>query len=737
MSENTAVDKIIDKVPKSIDELLVRVREYFPNNDEVELVRKAYEFSEKAHKGQIRRSGEPYIYHPLGVAAILADLKLDLPTVATGLLHDTVEDTDVTLEDIQKNFGGDIAQLVDGVTKISRMSFRHTHEKQGENVRKMIVAMGKDVRVILVKLADRLHNMRTLNHMPYEKQSVIAQETLDIYAPLANRLGISSIKIELEDLSFRYLKPEMYYSLAQKVAKKRKERERYIDEVKRIFGEELKRHTLKGEVQGRPKHLYSIYRKMELNKIDYDDIHDVLAFRVLVETIPQCYEVLGVVHNLWKPIPGRFKDYIAMPKANNYQSLHTAVIGPEGERLEIQIRTSDMHLIAERGIAAHWKYKEKREIDLMTEQKFTWLRELVSQHQQAKDPNEFLENIKTDLFESEIYCFTPKGEVKALPESATPLDFAYSIHTDVGNRTVGAKVNGKIVALKHKLQNGDTLEILTSPNQHPSKDWLKMCVTTRAQTKIRQYIRHEERVRAIQVGKEMLEREARKLGHALQKILKHEALPGLFKVFKVPDMEELISLIGFGKVEPSQVVLHLYPDSQASDKPVEEPKTFLGKVFKSAIGRTRKSGSLIKVDGLSDILVRFGKCCNPIPGDPIIGTISRGRGITVHHASCPKAFDADKGRYVDVAWTKSTGDATRPVRIRVTSQNITGLLSSMTDVFKAQGVDILNAQIRTTKDNRAICDFDVSVRNTSQLSAVQQGLMKIKGVIDVERLAQV
>jgi len=734
MSENIIVDKIIEKVPKSIDELLIRIQDYFPQN-EIELLRQAFEFSEAAHKGQIRRSGEPYIYHPLGVAAILADLRLDYATVATGLLHDTVEDTSVSLEDITKKFGQEIAQLVDGVTKISRMNFRHTHEKQGENIRKMIVAMGKDVRVILVKLADRLHNMRTLNHMPYEKQAVIAQETLDIYAPLANRLGISSIKVELEDLSFRYLKPDMYYQLAQKVARKRKEREKYIEEVKRILSDMLKKYTIKGTVQGRPKHLYSIFRKMELDNIDYDDIHDVLAFRILVDAIPQCYEVLGYVHNLWKPIPGRFKDFIAMPKANNYQSLHTTVVGPEGERIEIQIRTQEMHLVAERGIAAHWKYKEKREIDLMTEQKFTWLRELVSQHQQSKDPNEFLENIKTDLFESEIYCFTPKGEVKALPDGATPLDFAYSIHSDVGNRTVGAKVNGRIVALKHRLQNGDTIEILTSPHQHPSKDWLKMCVTSRAQSKIRAFIRQKERQQSIQVGREMLEREARKLGHSSQKLMKHENLPGLFKSFKVPDMDELISQIGFGKVEPSQVVLFLYPDAKPAEAMTEEPKTFLGKVFKSAMGRTRKSGSMIQVDGLSDILVRFGKCCNPIPGDPIIGTISRGRGITVHHASCPKSFDADKGRVVDVAWTKQSGDSTRPVRIRVTSQNVTGLLNSMTEVFKSQGIDVLNAQIRTTKDNRAICDFDVSVKNTSQLSNVQQSLMKIKGVIDVERVA--
>jgi len=733
MAENIAVDKIIEKVPKTIDELVERVQEYLPQAD-LDVLRKAYIFSEKAHEGQFRRSGEPYIFHPLGVAAILADLRLDISSIATGLLHDTVEDTHATLEDIQKEFGDEIAQLVDGVTKISRMKFRHTHEKQGENIRKMIIAMGKDVRVVLVKLADRLHNMRTLNHMPYDKQAVIAQETLEIYAPLANRLGISSIKIELEDLSFRYLKPDIYYSLAQKVAKKRKERERYIDEVKKILNTELQKHKIKFEVNGRPKHLYSIYKKMELNNIEYDEIHDILAFRVLVDSIAQCYEVLGHVHSLWKPIPGRFKDFIAMPKANNYQSLHTTVIGPEGERIEVQIRTQEMHLVAERGIAAHWKYKEKHEIDKMTDQKFTWLRELVSQHQQSRDANEFLENIKTDLFESEIYVFTPKGEVKALPDGSTPLDFAYSVHTDVGHRTVGVKVNGRMVPLKHILQSGDTIEILTSPNQNPSKDWLKYCVTGRAQAKIRAHIRYEERRQAIKIGQEMLEKDSRKLGVGVQKILKHDQLPAKLKDLKVSDLDELYAQIGYGKIEPTQVVRSFFPESQTEQKNDEEPKTFLGKVFKSALTRTKKSHSLIQVDGMTDILVRFGKCCSPIPGDPIIGTITRGRGITVHSASCPKAFEMDMGRHVEVSWA-GEAEVSRPVRIRVISQNITGLLNMMTEVFRTHGVDILNAQIRTTKDNRAVCDFDAQIKNTSQLSLVRQDLMKIKGVIDADRVS--
>ncbi|MGE3974805.1 MAG: bifunctional (p)ppGpp synthetase/guanosine-3',5'-bis(diphosphate) 3'-pyrophosphohydrolase [Bdellovibrionales bacterium] len=735
MSDTTApfaIEKIVDKVPKTIDELVARISEYNPVAD-IELIRKAYDFSEKAHLGQIRRSGEPYISHPLGVAAILADLKLDAPTIITGLLHDTVEDTHVTLDDVLQNFGSEISALVDGVTKISRMTFRHMHEKQGENIRKMIIAMGKDVRVILVKLADRLHNMRTLNHMPYDKQALIAQETLDIYAPLANRLGISSIKIELEDLSFRYLKPDMYYSLAQKVAKKKKERERYIEEVKRILTQELLKGKVKAEVQGRPKHLYSIYKKMELNNIDYDEVHDVLAFRVIPETLAQCYEVLGHVHSLWKPIPGRFKDFIAMPKANNYQSLHTTVIGPEGERIEIQIRTNDMHLVAERGIAAHWKYKEKREIDAMTEKRFHWLRDLVAHHQQTNDSNEFLETIKTDLFESEIYVFTPAGEVKPLPDGATPLDFAYSVHTDVGNKSVGAKVNGRIVPLKHKLTSGDTIEIMTSPTQHPSKDWLKMCITSRAQSKIRNFVRQEERVKGIALGKEMLEREFRKAGVSLQKVVKTEEFEKVVRHFRLADVDELFVQASYGKIDPLDVVRTFNPDLKPQEKEAEEPKSFIGKAFKAAIGRTKKSSSLIEVDGISDVLVRFGKCCSPIPGDPIVGTISRGRGITIHSATCKKAYEVDQGRQVDVSWTKAA-DASRPIKMRITSQNIMGLLNEMTEVFRAQGVDIHNASIRTSKDNRAVCDFDVSIKNTKHLSAVRQELMKIKGVIDVERI---
>lgn len=724
--------EIVESVT-SVEELCERIRSYYPNAD-VDKVVKAYRFSEAAHSGQIRRSGEPYIFHPLGVAVILADLKLDLDTIITALLHDTVEDTSVTLEQIEKEFGATVAGLVDGVTKISKMNFRNTHEKQGENIRKMIMAMGKDVRVILVKLADRLHNMRTLSHMPPHKQQRIAFETLDIYAPLASRLGISSIKIELEDLSFRYGNPEAYYSLVQKVAKKKKEREKYIEEVKKILQKELSGTRFKFEVQGRPKHLYSIFRKMQLRNIEYEQVYDILAFRILVNSVSECYEVLGLVHSLWKPIPGRFKDFIAMPKTNNYQSLHTTVIGPMGERIEVQIRTQEMHLVAEQGIAAHWKYKEGGKIDEEATKRFTWVRELVQRHQQTQNADEFLESIKTDLFESEIYVFTPKGEVKEFPEGATPLDFAYSIHTDVGNTCVAARVNGRIVPLKYKLKNGDTVEIITSKSQHPSKDWLKFCITSRAQSKIRWFVKNEQRKRALELGKELLEKAFRKYGLRSAKYLAGDLFTKLLKDFALADVEDLYIKVGYGKVMPNDVVHRLAPAAEEGKETEEE--TFMEKVFKSAASKRRKKDSIIRVDGMSDILVHFARCCTPIPGDPISGFITRGRGITVHTADCPKAFELDQARRVDVEWTTKEGAAglERLARVRVISHDTPGLLQLMSEAFATNGINILNAQIRTTKDKKAVCIFDVSVRDTGQLNVVLTALQKIKGVIGVTRM---
>lgn len=735
MISDSLFDETISEKPlKTLEDLLERVRRYYPNAD-LTVIEKAYRFSESAHSGQIRRSGEPYIFHPLSVAGILADLRLDLASIATGLLHDVVEDTKVSLDDITREFGELIAQLVDGVTKISKMNFRNTHEKQGENIRKMIVAMGKDVRVLLVKLADRLHNMRTLNHMPYEKQATIAQETLDIYAPLAGRMGISSLKIELEDLSFRYYRPDNYYELSQKLQKQKKERAHYIEEVKRLLGQELIRSGFKCEVLGRSKHLWSIYRKMINRNMDFEQINDILAFRVLVDTVGECYGVLGHVHSLWKPIPGRFKDFIAMPKANNYQSLHTTVIGPGGERIEIQIRTKDMNLVAEKGIAAHWKYKEQKSAGQISEQ-FNWLRDLVSMHQQVASSNEFLETVKTDLFDSEIYVFTPKGEVKELPEGATPIDFAYAIHTGVGNTCVGARVNGKIVPLKHVLQNGDTVEVLTSKTQKPSKDWLKICITTRAKSKIRAFVKEEQRRLSQILGRELLEKEFRKYGLGVSRYLKTEEFEKYLKDFGVKDFDDLCVKVGYGKLEPKHLVERVAPNVKAPVEPSKTDQSFLDKVFKSA-AKKNKSNSLVIVDGMEDVLVHFARCCHPIPGDPIISFISRGRGITVHRADCGRAFAMDQERRVEVRWNKaSDANLERSVRLKVTSQDTPGLLKLMSETFAVQGININNANIRTTKDKKAICLFDLSVRDASQLQSVIHELQKIRGIMAVERITQ-
>lgn len=743
MAEFAAGERLPDKLPRTLEDLCARILSYFPQAD-LGVIRKAYDFSEKAHDGQIRRSGEPYISHPLGVAGILADLRLDLDTIATGLLHDTVEDTHATIPDIKREFGDSIAAMVDGVTKISKMNFKTSTERQGENIRKMIVAMGKDVRVILVKLADRLHNMRTLNHMPYEKQSRIALETLEIYSPLASRLGISSLKIELEDLSFRYYRPDMYYQLSQQVFTLEKDQAKYIEEVKRMITKDLEGSGYRStEVQGRSKHLWSIYRKMTTRNIDFDQVFDVIAFRVIVETIPQCYEVLGHVHALWKPIPGRFKDFIAMPKANNYQSLHTTVIGPGGEQIEIQIRTKEMHLIAERGIAAHWKYKERGRVDDDTAKKFDWLKDLLAWQQTVRNPDEFLDTVKTDLFESEIYVFTPKGDVREFPEGATPIDFAYSVHTDVGHKCVGARINGKMVPLKYRLQNGDSVEIMTSANQTPSKDWLKICVTNRAKSKIRAFVKEEQRIRSIALGKELVEREFRKFGgSAVRYMGKGEAWAKLLKDFGLQNEDDVYVRVGYGRLETRHLVERLAPD--LTNAPVKEKgktddsPTFLQKVFKSAQQKMKKSGSLISVDGMDDVLVYYAKCCNPIPGDPIVGFITRGRGITVHRSDCRKAFEFDQDRKLEVAWTADAASEgkERIVRIQILSLDVPGLLKSMSEAFAIQGMNIQNANVRTTRDHKAIATFEVTVRNTQQLNQVILELQKIKGILGVNRLTE-
>ncbi|RTZ89497.1 MAG: GTP pyrophosphokinase, partial [Deltaproteobacteria bacterium] len=529
-----------------IGDIIERIESYNPDYDE-ELIQKAYIFSAKAHQGQIRLSGEPYLIHPLEVAGILAEMQLDEQTIATGLLHDTIEDTYATYEQLKDLFGKEVADLVEGVTKISKMSFESSEDTQAENFRKMILAMTKDIRVILVKLADRLHNMRTLEFQKPEGRQRIAQETIEIYAPIANRLGIEWMKSELEDLSFKYIMTDAYLTLEREIAKSEKERNRYIEYVKRILEEKLMENGIPARVSGRPKHLYSIFRKMQSQNIDFNDIYDITAFRVIVNTIPECYEVLGIIHNLWTPIPGKFKDYIALPKANLYQSLHTTVIGPKGERIEIQIRTHEMHEVAEMGIAAHWKYKEGINLDEKDDKRFRWLRQLFEYQKDLKNNAEFLETIKIDLFPDEVFVFTPTGEVKEFPRGSTPIDFAYSIHTEVGNHCKGAKVNGKIVPLKYVLHNGDSVEIITHPQAHPSKDWLKIVKTSRARTKIRQWIKTQEREQSIQLGKDLLEKETKRYAVSFNKLYKNGSLKEVAEAFSLRTVDDLLATIGYGK----------------------------------------------------------------------------------------------------------------------------------------------------------------------------------------------
>ena len=724
--------------PDTIEELCDIVLFYNPEAD-IEKLKRVYEYSDKAHSGQIRRSGEPYISHPLSVASILAHLRMDLETIFTGLLHDTVEDTEATLDEIKKQFGEEVSYLVDGVTKISQIKFRHTHQKQGENIRKMIVAMGKDVRVVLVKLADRLHNMRTLHHMPFDKQESIAKETLDIYAPLASRLGINWLKVELEDLSFRFSNPEAYYDLSQKVQERKNERERYIEDVKKIISQHLN-EKLKTDfrVKGRSKHLYSIHKKMFNNGINYEQVYDILAFRLILQNVSECYEALGHIHSMWRPIPGRFKDFIAMPKSNNYQSLHTTIIGPKLKRIEIQIRTEKMDLVAEQGIAAHWKYKELEMEDQRSKTKdliegFNWLRDLVSMHQNTGDADEFLENVKSDLFESDIYVFTPKGEVMAFPEGATPIDFAFSVHTEVGLRCAGARVNGRGVPLKYKLQNGDFVEILTLKKQTPSKDWLRICVTSRAKTKIRSFIKIEERKKACGVGEILLDKAFKKLGLSFSKYTETEELQKFMKDKGCNSSEDLKVQVGYGKILPANVT-SLFKDIE-HEKSLEPETNFFQRAFKSAVQKNKKSSSMVLVDGMSEFLVHYAKCCNPIPGDSIFGFVTLGRGIVVHRADCPRTFEIDEDRRVDVRWSDGEVLGERMVRVRVVSSDTRGLLVRFSEVFNSKGINIHNVQIKTTRDDKAISLFDVSVKDTSHLAEVMQELQKIPTVIGVTRMA--
>jgi GTP pyrophosphokinase len=713
----------------NLHDLIAKVREYNPAAD-VAMLQRAYDFSADVHRGQKRKSGEPYLVHPLEVASLIADLRLDVPSVATGLLHDTVEDTLTTLEQVQGMFGAEIATLVDGVTKIGQINFTSRAERQAENFRKMIIAMARDIRVILIKLADRTHNMRTLSHLPPERQIEISQETLDVYAPLAHRLGIYWIKSELEDAALRYLHPEVYYQLKRNVAKKRVEREEYIKGVITLLTKRFEEAGIEATVTGRPKHFFSIYQKMQSQNLLYDQIYDLVAFRILVDSPRECYEGLGVVHQHWKPIPGRFRDYVAMPKANMYQSLHTTVIGPFGERMEVQIRTPEMHRIAEAGVAAHWRYKGQTEAGGPEEiQRFAWLRQILEWQQHLEDPEEFMRSVKEDLFSEEVFAFTPKGDLFNFPQGASVIDFAYRVHSQVGEHCAGARVNGKLVPLKYQLSSGDTVEIITTTRQTPSKDWLKLVKTSRAKERIRNWIKAQQRRRSLEVGTEILGRDLERYRLELGKLRKGGELGAAVKELGFKDEESLIAAIGYGRLPTQHLIAKLVPASELEDRR-QKGEGALHKLFR-LVSRQTKGG--VRVSGVDDVMVRFGRCCNPLPGERIVGFITRGRGVTVHSIDCMRVMESDPQRRVEVEWDTVPGHF-RPVQIEVVGIDSPGLLAAMSRAIASAGVNITGAQVRTVPDKRALNTFEVMVDNVDSLNRVMRGLGKVKGVMKVSRV---
>ena len=711
-----------------ISDLMEKVQSYYPVAD-INVIRKAYEFSARVHKGQRRLSGEPYLIHPLAVADIIADLKLDVPSVVGGLLHDTVEDTLTSLDELKNTFGREIAALVDGVTKLSRANFSSREEKQAENFRKMLLAMGKDVRVILIKLADRVHNMRTLSHLPLEKQILTAQETLDIYAPLSHRLGIAWIKSELEDLALKHLHPEIYYQLKRNVSKKKNDREKYINEVISIISKKLEAEGIDAEVSGRPKHFYSIYQKMESQNLLYDQIYDLVAFRVLVDTPRECYETLGVIHSKWRPVPGRLKDYIALPKPNMYQSLHTSVIGPYGERIEIQIRTHEMHRVAEEGIAAHWRYKEGEDFQVSDIQRYAWLRQLLEWQENLQDPQEFLHSLKEDLFSTELYIFTPKGDLLNFPKGSTVVDFAYRIHSDVGHHCSGARVNGQLVSLKYILRSGDTVEIITTQQQSPSREWLKWVKTPRAKSKIRNWLKSQQRERSVVLGREILEGDLHRYQLDFAALRSEGKIEWLTKELGFKDEEALLAALGYGRITTRHVLSKLVSPEKL-DGGTKKAEGSLSSLFR--LVSKQKRGLGIRVKGIDDVLVRFALCCHPLPGEPIVGFITRGRGVTVHTVGCPTIMESDPHRKIEVRWEEN-GQPPRPVKIEVTCIDQPGLLAAISSAITSANANIARAQIRTFSSQKALNTFEVMIKNSEHLKQVLQNISKVPGVYKAVR----
>ncbi len=731
-------DKVSNCPYISVDELIEKIRRYHPD-DNMELVRSAYAFSEQAHREQRRKSGDPYFVHPCAVAVILADLMLDATTIAAGLLHDCVEDVEeITSQTIRETFGQDVELLVDGVTKLSKLNFSSREEQQAESLRKMFLAMAKDIRVVLIKLADRLHNMRTLKYQKPERQVPIARETLDIYAPLAHRLGVYTIKWELEDLSLRYIDPDGYYDLVAKVGMRREEREKLIASVTQQLQDSLRKTGIKAEIEGRPKHFYSIYKKMKSQNKTFDQINDLIAIRVLVNTQQDCYYVLGVVHTLWPQVPGRFKDYISLPKANMYQSLHTTVVN-QGSPFEVQIRTFEMHRTAEYGIAAHWRYKEGKQIDEL-DTKLSWLRRILDWQSEARDSSDFGELLKFDLFADEVFVFTPKGDVVSLPRGATPLDFAYRIHSAVGNRCIGAKVNGRIVPLSSQLETGDFVEVMTSQASHgPSRDWLNIVKTSEAKAKIRAWLKKEEREENIVKGKEMLAAEAKKQGYTMSQLTKNDILEPVFKRYSLSSLDDLYATIGFGGLSTLQLLNRLAEEYKKHYKPEPAPLPPPEKQeeAKKQVASSSSNGVIVK--GESGMLVRFARCCNPLPGDDIVGYITRGRGVSVHRADCINLKDSgvEPERMIEVEW-ESSGAGSYEADIQMLCYDHAGLFAEISLMFAAQDVPVTAVTAHTVKNKQGLCTMSMTIviKTTQQLDKLLKDLQKRPDVIEVFRVAR-
>jgi GTP pyrophosphokinase len=713
------------------EDLIEKVRSTHPDAD-IELLRRAYVFSAFEHKGQVRHSGEPYLVHPLQVADLLADMKVDVVAVAAGLLHDIVEDTQTPIERIRELFGPDVAHVVEGVTKLGAISFSSSEERQAENFRKMLLAMVDDIRVILVKLADRLHNMRTLHHLPEERRIKIAQETRDIYAPIANRLGMSKIKNELEELAFRYLEPKAFETLRRKVESRRRATEGLIEELTKTISAKLADAQVPIiHIDGRIKRLFSIHQKLKRQKIELDQVYDFMALRIVTDSVRDCYAALGIIHQTWSPVPGRIKDFIAMPRPNGYQSLHTSVISERGFPFEVQIRTAEMHRVAEEGIAAHWKYKEGRLGADRDEQYFVWLRQLLEFQQEVRDPQEFLQNLKIELYPEEVYIFTPAGEVKVLPRGATPVDFAYSIHTDVGHQCVGSKVNGKMVPLRTRLRNGDIVQIVTAPGHHPSRDWLNFVVTSRARNKIKHYIHAEEKERSLELGRKLFEKEARRYGLNLKSLTEGAAFATMLTEYGYSKPEELFVAIGYGKLAPRMLLTKLVPQEQLK----EAPESGIASVVRRVLGPAEEK---IKVRGFDDLMVFRARCCNPIRGEKIVGYVTRGKGVSVHSASCPNVVNLlyDPERRIEVEWDKGTDASPYTVRLSLQVEDRKGILADVTSKIAGINTNIRNVEASTDDDQMGRIDMTVEISDVKHLQKVIKSLRSVDGVVDVERASR-